>query len=154
MSNTDASGPPVRLVVRLLLRFMVASFPTLARWHDGDLVRGIVFLAAMQASRAQHSQSERPVRVYGLAASLLMPYETARRHVNGLVKAGLVLRREDQAILVQESVQRDSAFALYADETHALFLELMRDARGVGLDFDTFSRTAAVSTVEPLAFER
>ncbi|HWD29274.1 MAG TPA: hypothetical protein VG387_19030 [Rhizomicrobium sp.] len=153
MSNTDPSSPPVRLVARLVLRFMVASFAALARWHDGDLVRGIVFLAAAQASRPQHARLERPIRVYGLAASLLLPYETARRHVNGLTKAGLVVRLEDQTILVPEKVQREGDFARYADTVHAELIELLRGARAVGLDLETFSRTAPAPSEEPAVFE-
>jgi len=152
MATKDASGPPVRLVMRLLLRFMIAAIPSLSRWHGGDLVRGVVFLATAQATRPRPPQACRPIRVYGLAASLALPYETTRRRVNALAEDGLVVRREDQAILVPEVVLRDGAFPRYADEVYALFLDLARGLRAIGLDFDTLGRTEPVAE-EPQPFE-
>lgn len=154
-----SSPPPIRLVVRLLLEFMVAALPPLSRWQDGDLVRGIVFLAILQAGRPRFAELARrgilawprsddalkPLSVNSLAASLGLPYETARRQVQRLTAAGLVRRVEAQGVIVPESVVQSDAFAAYASEIHALFLKMMRGLRAIGFDFDSFGRGAVAA---------
>jgi DNA-binding transcriptional regulator YhcF (GntR family) len=154
-----SSPPPIRLVVRLLLEFMVAAMPPLSRWQEGDLVRGIVFLAIMQAGRPRFAELARrgvlawprsddalkPVSVNSIAASLGLPYETARRQVQRLTAAGLVCRVEAQGVIVPESVLQAEAFAAYAAEIHALFLKMIRGLRAIGFDFDSFSKGEIVA---------
>jgi len=154
-----SSPPPVRLVVRLLLEFMVAALPPLSRWQDGDLVRGIVFLAILQAGRPRFADLARrgvlawprsddalkPLSVNSLAVSLGLPYETARRQVQRLTAAGLVRRVEAQGVVVPESVVQSPAFSAYAAELHVLFLKLMRGLRAIGFDFDSFARGEIVA---------
>ncbi len=151
----SVSSAPIRLVMRLLLEFMVGTMPALARWHDGDLVRGIVFLAVAQANRPRFSDVARsgllpwtrgdaalkPLSVLALAESLRLPYETARRRIVALAKAELVLRRE-QGVIVPGVVIAAPAFAAFADQTYARFLVLLRGLRAIGFDFASFGKTA------------
>jgi len=151
--------PPIRLVMRLLLEFMVAALPPLARWQDGDLARGIVFLAILQAGRPRFAELARrgivawprsdealkPVSVNSLAASLGLPYETTRRHVQRLTAAGLVRRVDAQGVIVPECAVTSDAFAAYAAELHALFLKMLRGLRAVGFDFDSLGRGEVVA---------
>jgi len=154
-----SSPPPIRLVVRLLLEFMVAALPPLARWQDGDLVRGIIFLAILQAGRPRFAELARrgilawprsddalkPLSVNSLAISLGLPYETARRHVQRLIAAGLVRRVDAQGVIVPESALQADAFVAHAAEIHALFLKMMRGLRAIGFDFDSFARGEIVA---------
>lgn len=51
-----------------------------------------------------HGHCRRPVRVNAVAASLLLPYETARRRTNDLVRLGLIERRAGEGVVVPSSV--------------------------------------------------
>lgn len=165
MSEPRVVTPPVRLVMRLLLEFTIASLPHLARWHGGDLVRGIAFLAIAQANRPRFSDLARrgalswsggdaglkPVSVNSLAASLGLPYETARRQVQRLIREGLVVRsnargaRDAQGVYVPNAVVAGSGFEAFAGHSYAAFLRLMRGLRAIGFDFDSLGKGAAAS---------
>ena len=151
--------------MRLLLEFMVAALPPLARWHGGDLVRGVVFLAILQAGRPRFAELARrgvvamprgddtlkTLSVNSLAISLGIPYETARRQVQRLIAAGLVRRVEAQGVIVPESVVQSEAFAAYAAEIHALFLKMVRGLRAIGFDFDSLARGEIVAATDAAA---
>ena len=148
--------------MRLLLEFMVAALPPLSRWQDGDLVRGIVFLAILQAGRPRFAELARrgvlawprsddalkPVSVHSLAMSLGLPYETARRQVQRLIAAGLVRRIDAQGVIVPESALQSEAFAAYAAELQALFLKMLRGLRAIGFDLESLSKGDVVVLVE------
>ncbi len=160
------SSPPVRLVMRLLLEFMVSAMPDLARWHGNDLIRGIVFLAVAQANRPRFSDLARsglapwtrgdaalkPVSVLSLSESLKLPYETARRRVLALVRDGLVVRVAD-GIVVPNAVIAGSGFESFADGAYAKFLRMLRGLRAVGFDFASLRKGAVQTEDFPLADE-
>ncbi len=147
--------------MRLLLEFMLDALAPLARWHGGDLVRGIVFLAVAQAGRPgilglvrqgadvwpPREETPRLISVNGLAASLALPYETTRRHVQKLIAADLVARRSGDGIAVPRAVVAGAAFDAYMAEVQARMLQMMRALRGIGLDFRTLDRSDATSFV-------
>jgi len=156
---SSASSPPIRLVIRLLLEFMVSAMPALARWHGGDLVRGVIFLAIAQANRPRLSdpvrragirgdEDLRPISVMAIAQSLRLPYETARRRVRHLERLGLVERRE-QGIVVPGAVIASREFEDFAAGTYALFLRMLRGLRAVGFDFASFGKAAPLADSEP-----
>ncbi|MEI9887056.1 MAG: hypothetical protein WDN08_11255 [Rhizomicrobium sp.] len=147
--------PPIRLVMRLLLEFMVGTMPVLARWHGGDLVRGIVFLAIAQANRPRFSDVARvgllpwtrgdaalkPLSVLALSESLKLPYETARRRVLALARDGLV-QRQEQGAIVPNAVIAGAAFDAFAGDTYDRFLALLLGLRAIHFDFASFGKGA------------
>ncbi|MBS0472366.1 MAG: hypothetical protein JSR60_14940 [Proteobacteria bacterium] len=147
-----SSGPPVRLVVRQSLEFMIATLPPLVRWQ-GDLVRGVIFLAIAQSNRPRFSELARhglapwlasdnalkPVSVLALSESLGLAYETTRRHVVALEKAGLG-RRDGQGVLVPNAVMAGAEFAAFADGTFTRFVGMLRSLSTVGFDLRSFAR--------------
>ncbi|MBV9540984.1 MAG: hypothetical protein JO167_06925 [Alphaproteobacteria bacterium] len=148
------SQPPVRLVMRFLLEFMIGMCPLLARRHGSDIVRGILFLTIAQANRPRFAEivrydtpttALRAISVNALAQSIGLPYETARRHVLALTRAGICVR-EPQGIVVPNSVITSPVFDDFSIELHALFLRMMRRLKAVGFDFDDFGP----ATPEPL----
>lgn len=82
----------------------------------GELVDGIILAAiihgnvsafSLEGPRDEHGAeceapdaARRPVSVYALSKRLRMPYETTRRHVQGLVGKGLCVRVGRQGVIV------------------------------------------------------
>ncbi|HEY0302645.1 MAG TPA: hypothetical protein VGC36_14965 [Rhizomicrobium sp.] len=159
---SSVPNPPIRLVMRLLLEFMVGTMPELSRWHGGDLVRGIAFLAVAQANRPRFSELARagilpwtrgdaalkPLSVLALAESLKLSYETTRRRVLALDREGLVLRLE-QGVVVPNAVVAAEPFTFFADRTYGRFLAMLRGLRAIGFDFASFSKDATPDAGPP-----
>lgn len=99
------------LALRASATFFLRSADTLAKAvGDGDFLRGIIFLAIVEANvrhlrpgdllSQTYSEAEdqmpddlrRPISVHALAHELDLPYETTRRHVNRLMSDGLCIR--------------------------------------------------------------
>jgi hypothetical protein len=111
-SDRSASPDPrpgadkLRLSVRLATEYFLRSMQLLVGYVEGDLVTALVFLAIVSANvshlnadgpeGALHADTDdvppdalrKPVSVLALAGSLDLPYETTRRHVAKLLKAG------------------------------------------------------------------
>lgn len=149
----------MRLIVRMLLQFLVEVVPPLARWHGGDLVGGVVFLVAVHAGRSRMArlaadsivaalEPAKPISVNNIAASLGIPYETARRRVHRLIASGLVERQGPQAIVVPDRVLADPEFARFAAALQAAFVAMVRALRAIGFDFDSFARTVAADAAD------
>ena len=99
-----------RLALRLSTEYMLRSIDLMTKVVGGDLVKGLIFIAVVQAN-TQHILSDenmmqtyseagdavpdevrRPVSVHALSVSLGIPYETTRRYVNKLLVEGYCLR--------------------------------------------------------------
>lgn len=95
-----------RLAIRLSTEYMLRSIDLMTKVVGGDLVKGLIFVAVVQAN-TQHLISDenmmqtyseagdvvpdaarRPVSVHALSVSLNIPYETTRRYVNKLLAEG------------------------------------------------------------------
>lgn len=141
-----------RLALRASTRFFLKSVDLLARAvGDGDILRGVIFLAVVDANTRHLKPSDpaaqayantrdslpddlrRPISVHALALELSLPYETTRRHVNALIKQGLC-RRNDSGIYVTAEILAGKAMTL----THRRNLEnlrlLYRDLTDGGVD--------------------
>ena len=99
-----------RLALRLSTEYMLRSIDLMTKVVGGDLVKGLIFVAVVQAN-TQHilsdevmsqtyseaddrvpDESRRPVSVHALSVSLGIPYETTRRYVNKLLSDGYCIR--------------------------------------------------------------
>ena len=99
-----------RLALRLSTEYMLRSIDLMTRVVGGDLVKGLIFLAIVQAN-TQHilsddnlqqtyseaddrvpDEARRAVSVHALSVSLGIPYETTRRYVNKLLSDGYCVR--------------------------------------------------------------
>lgn len=99
-----------RLAVRLSTEYMLRSIDLMTKVVGGDLVKGLIFIAIVQAN-TQHflsddslgqtyseaddmppDEARRPVSVHALSVSLNIPYETTRRYVNKLLAEGYCQR--------------------------------------------------------------
>jgi hypothetical protein len=141
-----------RLALRASTRFFLKSVELLARAvGDGDILRGVIFLAIVDANTrhlkpgdpvaqtysstgdAVPDQLRRAISVHALALELALPYETTRRHVNALIDQTLC-RRADSGVIVPAEVLARDGMTL----THRRNLEnlrtLFRDLSDGGVD--------------------
>jgi hypothetical protein len=153
--SDDSENDHGRLALRASTRFFLKSVDLLARAvGDGDILRGVIFLAVVDANTRHlrptdpaalayaHTRStvpddlRRPISVHALALELSLPYETTRRHVNGLINQGLCTRSESGIFVPAEVLASKSMTA-----THRRNLEnlraLFRDLIDGGVDLAT-----------------
>jgi len=108
--SEDAPKVRDRLAIRLSTEYILRSIDLMTKVVGGDLVKGLIFLAIVQAN-TQHmltdehlaqayseademppDDNRRPVSVHALSVSLGIPYETTRRYVNKLLADGYCQR--------------------------------------------------------------
>ena len=116
---------------------------------DGDLTKGLVFLAVVQANarpadppRRKDTADDaplscddrrRPVSGGALAASLNIPTETVRRKVKALITAGYLRRMNGGLVAPSEALERPEVLRMI----RANYLNLRRlfsQLRGLGID--------------------
>ena len=124
MSNRDiqdGQADDYDVAVRLAGEFFVRGVEIIARAHDGDLLKGIIFTAIAVANSggataATLNQPPRPVSVMSVASSIGVPYETTRRYVNLLVSEGLCERIGRSGVVVrQEGLTRPAMITAYQE---------------------------------------
>lgn len=110
----------------------------------GDLMKGLVYTAiwtanvkhvtntAPAANRYLVPDSQRlPVSVLALSRSLRLPYETVRRHAEGLVREGIAVRAGRKGLLVPNAfIERITAGPVI---THQLVMDFLAELRAAGV---------------------
>jgi hypothetical protein len=99
-----------RLVARLSSEYVLRALKVLTEFHGADMVTAVLTQAIIAANTShldgragegalyaglEHTPPDavrRPISVLALAQSMGLPFETTRRHVNKLVKAGRCVR--------------------------------------------------------------
>ncbi len=137
MSADETPAENVRdheVAARLAGEFFIRGVEILARAHEGDLLKGIIFTAIAVANGetapVDGGPAElRPVSVMSIASSIGVPYETTRRYVNMLVAGGLCVRMGRRGVVVTEGAfQTPLMFAAY-QETYTSFNRLVSALR-------------------------
>jgi len=124
------------LAASLAGEFFIRGVEIIARAHEGDLLKGIIFTAIAVANREGGStvagpESRRPVSVMSVASSICVPYETTRRYVNLLLTQGLCERMGRSGVVVTEAgLLRPNMIAAY-QETFTSFNRLVTALRRV-----------------------
>ena len=114
-----------RLALRLSTEYMLRSIDLMTNVVGGDLVKGLIFIAVVQAN-TQHiiaddqiaqayseaddrvpDDTRRPVSVHALSVSLGIPYETTRRYVNKLLDEGYCVRVRRGLVVPAEVLARE-----------------------------------------------
>lgn len=122
------------VAARLAGEFFIRGVEIVARAHDGDLVRGIIFTAIAVANNessplANADGKLRPVSVMSIASSIGVPYETTRRYVNLLVSEGLCERMGRSGVVVTEAALVSPAMVGAFQETFTSFNRLVTALR-------------------------
>lgn len=129
------------VAARLAGEFFIRGVEILARAHDGDLIKGIIFTAIAVANSesapvAANASEPRPVSVMSVSSSIGIPYETTRRYVNLLVDQGLCTRMGRRGVVVTEEALNSPLMHAAYQETYTSFNRLvsaLRRAQYAGL---------------------
>ncbi len=124
-----ASAPTVStpddfaIAARLAGEFFVRGVEIVARAHNGDLLRGIIFTAIAvangEAAPVSGGGERRPVSVMSISHSIGVPYETTRRYVNILVAEGLCVRDGRRGVIIPASALLSPEMEVAYRETFA-----------------------------------
>jgi len=124
--------------------FLLAGVRLMRDFWGGDLLKGLVFTAIWTAnvkhvtntSRAATSSMlpdtlRQPVSVLAISRSLRLPYETARRHADVLVREGLAERAGRQGVFVPTHVAEGTMAGSVAG--HRLVVAFLDELRRAGV---------------------
>lgn len=122
------------VAARLAGEFFIRGVEIIARAHNGDLVRGIIFTAIAVANSesapvAIADRQPRPVSVMSIASSIGVPYETTRRYVNLLVAEGLCERMGRRGVVITAAALERPGMAVALQETYTSFNRLVTALR-------------------------
>lgn len=132
-TQTEVASDHV-IAARLAGEFFIRGVEIIARAHDGDLLKGIIFTAiAVANSEANPVEAvdgqRRPVSVMSVASSIGVPYETTRRYVNLLVSKGLCERMGRSGVVATDvAFSRPGMIGAY-QETYTSFNRLVTALR-------------------------
>ncbi|MBI1405628.1 MAG: hypothetical protein GC145_05835 [Caulobacter sp.] len=136
-----------RAVVRIGTRWFLECLANVRAFGGGDILDGLIMLSITDAN-TRHLNLEddryngardvppdevrRPVSVYVVARELGMSYETTRRHVQRLIKAGRVERHES-GVLIPERVFTAPETLLLTTRTYTTTRKLVDAMREMGV---------------------
>lgn len=152
VSEEDAPKVRDRLALRFSTEYILRSIDLMTGVMNGDLVKGLIFLAVVQAN-TQHIVSDdalsqtyseadspppdekrRPVSVHALSVSLGIPYETTRRYVNKLLADGYC-QRARRGLVVPAEVLTRPEMILALKRNFSNLNRLVTSLKRNGLDF-------------------
>lgn len=143
----EVSSDNRRAVVRVSTRWFLEGLNNVRAFGDGDILDGLIMLAITDANTRHLNGSDdryqatrdippdevrRPVSVYVVARELGLSYETARRHVQRLIKAGRVERTED-GVVIPERVFAAQETLLLTSRTYSTTRKLIDSLRDMGV---------------------
>ena len=123
------------VAARLAGEFFIRGVEIIARAHEGDLLKGIIFTAIAVANREGASAGQagpRPASVMSVASSIGLPYETTRRYVNLLVAQGLCERKGRSGVVVTDAGLAGPRMIAAYQETFTSFNRLVAALRRHG----------------------
>lgn len=142
-----------RSVARLSTEYVLRLLRLLTDMQDGELLTAIIGQAIIAANTSHLNEAadperrfagrmdlppdelRRPISVLALSASLGLPFETTRRHVNKLMAAGVCKRVRGGVIIPAEAL--DNPRSVAAGEANLTYvLQFVRGLRRLGLDID------------------
>ncbi len=150
--GTTASADGARAAMRLGTDYLLRTLKDLGELLDGELLTALVALALGQANVAHFDPPDRPgpygdlaaippdaarrpVSVLSLSASLGLPYETTRRHVEKLVRMGVCERIKGGVIIPARAIDNDAHRQVLIAHLGNL-RRLVRGLRAAGLAID------------------
>ena len=128
-------GPPAefpyRYITWRMIEFQMESLKLALRIFPGDLHRAIIFVLIARMSCGSWIVGDRIVRpteptvfsINALAASLSRPFETVRRHVIGMIDAG-ICQRFDGGVLLSPAPEREADILSFYQESANLLIGL------------------------------
>jgi biotin operon repressor len=145
--NDETTADQKRIVARLGARWFLQGLGLVRGLGGGDILDGLIMLAVVDANTRHlngpdgqyHSvgdippdEARQPVSVYLVARELGISYETARRHVQRLIKAGRMVRSADGIMVPGQIFAQQEVMGL----THRNYLNTRRfidELKGLGI---------------------
>ncbi|TAJ97281.1 MAG: hypothetical protein EPO10_04055 [Reyranella sp.] len=132
------------VVVVASIRVLLAALKVLRDFFGGDLMTGLVF-TAIRAANVKHitntapganrdilpDSDRRPVSMMAISNSMMLPYETVRRHTAQLMKQGKCVRVSRSGLVVPAAAFRK--MTLEAGTVVQLVLDFMDELRAAGI---------------------
>jgi hypothetical protein len=159
MIQQSVPRPPVLVVTRASVIFLLQCVRAITRHVDGDILGGITAFALLQGEYAQMAPRAgeaprgdvvRPVSVQSLARSLRTPPETMRRCVARLIVLGLCERASAKGVVIADGAAARAKINLLLGDTRAAFLGMLRELRSIDFDFDIMGQAAEEREPVPL----
>ncbi|HYG25775.1 MAG TPA: hypothetical protein VD906_02600 [Caulobacteraceae bacterium] len=141
-----------RLAIRYSTEYVLRSIDLMTNAVGGDLVKGLIFVAIVQANtqhiitdevlnqaysesdKAPPDEARRPVSVHALSVSLGIPYETTRRYVNKLLSDGYC-QRVRRGLVVPGEVLTRPEMVMGLKRNFANLQRLSAGLRRAGVEF-------------------
>lgn len=136
---------------RITIGFVIEAGRIVAGLADGNLLRGLLLVAIVQANVSRLSSDReqsrqfsdylnpppdtvrRPISISALAQSLSLPYETVRRNVQHMIDEGLV-SRTGRGVTVPSAVVMRPSTVTASLAANSLFRNFIRALAEAGLD--------------------
>jgi hypothetical protein len=143
-----------RLAMRISVGYFLRFLEILSDSSEGNLLRIIMFMTILKANvtpldvdpeisrqfaaleTIPPDEIRRPISVSALAASLAMPYETARRQVNTMIDLGLCERVGDEGLIVPSRVLEEPRMLQSIERNYVNLKSLVRNLKRAGVDLD------------------
>jgi hypothetical protein len=147
---------PTRIILRTMTVFMIDAVRAAASLHRGDLTRAVAFTAIWSDTLSRAAplggrrifagpggadHERRPVSINAIARSFSLPYETTRRAVSHLIKAGLCARVAGGLIVPACVLQSQMLKPATEGVSAAVHMALAR-LSFIGFDFDIMAQMA------------
>lgn len=153
---SEANGDGERLAARIMTQFLLRYCAGLANLAGGDLLKGVILAAIMDANVGHLISCEpgnrefgglnavvpdhqrRPISISAISRIVGVPYETTRRHVGKMIEEG-ICARTDKGVFVREAWVREQL-----DVTSALYTSLrlmLFTLHQTGFDLSAMART-------------
>jgi hypothetical protein len=144
----------VRGLLRVSSEYMMHCIDVLGRLYDGDFLAGLIHTAIWMANveairrgpeNLQYGalgalppdEIRQPISINALSISLRMPFETARRCANRLLREGLAIRVA-KGLIVPNAVLAQPQMVECARAVHAHVVRLVSDLHRAGFDFRAY----------------
>ncbi|HEY4942390.1 MAG TPA: hypothetical protein VII56_13265 [Rhizomicrobium sp.] len=162
--------PNVRAILRVGADFFLRSIDSMARMANDDLILALVY-TAMWTANVKHitnssaniayghleqvppDAARAPVSAMALSNSLRMPYETVRRYVHTLLKAGLCVRIGHKGYIVPAEVLLRQAQRQVILENLPSLLRFLSDLKRADFNFEPYHRVLPTTVPMPPAGE-
>lgn len=134
-----SANPPRRSAARAIQGFLIRIVRISGALHRGNIWASVMLLSLKQAESTPGPISaaiKRPISIRALALSLTLPYETARRHMRGLLDRRLCVREGRSGYTTGNGAAARKLLALQYRLNAEAFIEMLADMRAAGVDLD------------------
>ena len=156
----------VRAVLRAANEFFLRAIENTTIGQHDNMITALIFTAIWTANVRHITQSSenflyagigdvppgaarRPVSVLAVASSLRMPYETVRRHAQGLIDAGECVRVDKRGLVVPSSVFDKPKYRIAVRDGYPLLLKFLSDLQVCAFDFSPYHRVLPQTVPTP-----